>query len=57
MSTRNYLNGRVAERLKALVLKTSVPLLNGTVGSNPTPTAVCSQGLDSNQVCSQDDSG
>ena len=29
-------SGRVSERLKELVLKTSVP--KGTVGSNPTPT-------------------
>ena len=34
--TPNSALGRVSERLKELVLKTSVP--KGTVGSNPTPT-------------------
>ncbi len=31
--------GGMAEWFKAAVLKTAVPVTNGTVGSNPTPSA------------------
>ncbi len=41
-TSKKMYSGGVAERLNALVLKTSVP--QGTGGSNPSPSALCEDG-------------